>query len=72
MGISFEPRGLNIEVRVDATDGVTLMATREGFASLVELFAALRDSENEWDHIHLTPSMQLLAESVALTVGLRP
>lgn len=72
MGVLFRSTGLNIEVTVDSVDGVTLMATREGFASLAELCAELRDSAADWDHVHLTASMQLTPQSRALTVGLRP
>ena len=70
MGITYETIGsARITVTSDS-DGVTVTANRDGFASLAKLFAELAHIDAEHEHIHLTPSLQLADGSLPLTVGI--
>ena len=70
MGITYESIGTARLGVFAGPGGVTLTANRDGLASLARLFAAMSELAND-DHFHLTPSMQLVRESLSLTVALR-
>ena len=68
MGISYESVG-DAELRVGASEeGVALAANRDGLRSLLRLIENLLAAPSP-DHIHLTPEMQLTADSQPLVVS---
>lgn len=68
MGIRYESVG-QAKISVEASDdGVSLVANTDGLRSLLHLFEDLLATSSA-DHINLTPSMQLTAESHPLIVS---
>ncbi|MCP3854492.1 MAG: hypothetical protein GY698_07125 [Actinomycetia bacterium] len=70
MGSTYESLGDARIVVTHSSDGVGIVANRDGLLSLARLFADLTDSE--WDHIHLTPTMQLPPSSEPLVIAVKP
>lgn len=66
--LTYESVGYSTIEVSHSSDGVTLMANADGFRSLAQLFQKMAERSSA-GHVHLTPTMQLTAQSQPLAVG---